>query len=303
MRTALVLTSMLASCGGPAAAPSATTPAAATSASLNDPARATESAPIEPFRIVGNLYYIGAKDISSFLFATPAGLIVIDTGSPEMVPVVASSIEKLGFHVRDVKIVLSGHAHWDHVGGHAALQRASGAQVMAIGDDAAAIEQGKDLSPSQSDGWAPVHVDRVLKDGDTVELGGTKLQAVWAPGHTPGCTVWTGDVSEDGKPYRIAFFSCMEPSGAVKLVGNARFPDLVEQTRATFRKLRRLHPDFALLVHPDEQFAGKLVQIRAGTRPSPLYDPRAWGGFLDESEAELNKRVEAETRAAGTAHR
>src|SRR5579859_191184 len=197
---ALASASMLASCGGSAAAPSSTrAPAAATSPSLSDQAHTTWSAAIEPFRIVGNLYYIGAMDISSFLFATPAGLIVIDTGSPEMVPVISSNIEKLGFHVRDVKIVLSGHAHWDHVGGHAALQRASGAQVMALGDDAAAIEQGKDLSPSQSEGWAPVHVDRVLKDGDTVELGGTKLEAVWAPGHTPGCTVWTGDVLEDGK--------------------------------------------------------------------------------------------------------
>jgi metallo-beta-lactamase class B len=146
-----------------------------------------------------------------------------------------------------------------------------------------------------------VHVDRVLKDGDTVELGGTKLQAVWAPGHTPGCTVWTGEVSEDGKPYRVAFFACMQPSGAVKLVGNAKFPGLVEQTRATLRKLRPLHPDFALLVHPAEQFEGKLPQLHAGARPSPLYDPQAWGRFLDETEVELSTRVAAETHAAATA--
>ena len=284
MRATLPILSILASCGAPG-----------TASSLNDVAHGAWSAPIEPFRIVGNLYYIGAQNISSFLFATPEGLIVVDTGSPEMIPVVRRNIEKLGFHVGDVKILLSGHAHWDHVGGHAAMKRASGAQVMALGDDATAIERGTDMSPSASEGWEPVHVDRILHDGDTVELGGTKLEAVWAPGHTPGCTVWTAEVVEADRPYRVAMFACMEPSGDVKLVDNPRFPDLVEQTRSTFRKLRRLHPEFALLVHPAEQLEGKLPQLRAGVRPSPLDDPTAWGRFLDDSEAELQRRVGAES--------
>jgi metallo-beta-lactamase class B len=258
---------------------------------IHDPVR-----PIEPFRIVGNLYYVGTLDTSSFLFATPEGLILVDSGEPEMVGGVERSIEKLGFHVRDLKILLAGHAHWDHVGGHAALQRASGAKVMALGEDATALERGTDLSPSSSDGWEPVHVDRVLNDGDTVELGGTKLRAVWAPGHTPGCTVWTSDVMDRDRPYNVAFFACMEPSGDVRLTGNPRFPRLVEDTRETFRKLRRLTPDYALLVHPEEQFAGKLAQLQAGAQPSPLYDPQAWGRFLDESEAELERRVNEERR-------
>ncbi|MEO8549032.1 MAG: subclass B3 metallo-beta-lactamase [Kofleriaceae bacterium] len=264
------------------------------SPSVAELAHGAWSAPIEPFRIVGNLYYVGAQNIASYLVATRDGLILVDTGSPEMIPVVRANIEKLGFHVQDVKILLSGHAHWDHVGGHAAMQRASGAQVMALGDDAVALERGTDLSPSASDGWEPVHVDRVLHDGDTVELGGTTLQAIWAPGHTPGCTVWTGQVSEDARSYRIAFFACMEPGGDVKLVDR---PALVEQTRATFRKLRGLAPDFALLVHPAEQLEGKLAQLHAGTRPSPLYDPRAWGRFLDESERDLEQRATGSAKA------
>jgi metallo-beta-lactamase class B len=262
------------------------------------PKRATHDPlrPIAPFRIVGNLYYVGNLDTSSFLFATPEGLILVDSGAPEMVAGVERSIEQLGFHVRDLKILLSGHAHWDHVGGHAALQRASGAKVMALGDDATALERGTDRSPSNSEGWEPVHVDRVLHDGDTVALGGTELRAVWAPGHTPGCTVWTSDVMDRDRPYRVAFFACMEPSGDVKLTDNPRFPRLVEDTRETFRKLRRLTPDFALLVHPEEQFAGKLAQLQAGAQPSPLYDPQAWGRFLDESDAELARRVSEERR-------
>jgi metallo-beta-lactamase class B len=284
MRMMMVL-SILASCGGPTAGPTPPT--------IDELAHGVWSTRLEPFRIVGNLYYIGARNISAFLFATPDGLIVVDTGSKEMIPGVRHNIEKLGFRVADVKIVLSGHAHWDHVGGHAALVRASGAQVMALGDDAAAIERGTDESFSASDGWEPVHVDRVLHDGDTVELGGTKLEAIWAPGHTPGCTVWTAQVVEDDHPYRVAFFACMQPNGAVKLGDH---PALVDQTRATFRKLRRLAPDFTLLVHPEEQFEGKLPQLQANVRPSPLHDPKAWGRFLDESEAEVQRRVAEDQR-------
>jgi glyoxylase-like metal-dependent hydrolase (beta-lactamase superfamily II) len=118
---------------------------------IHDPLR-----PIEPFRIVGNLYYVGTLDISSFLFATPEGLILVDSGAPEMVAGVERSIEQLGFHVRDLKILLAGHAHWDHVGGHAALQRASGAKVMALGDDAMAIERPAGSSGSAGCGGAAV---------------------------------------------------------------------------------------------------------------------------------------------------
>src|SRR5689334_2642892 len=139
------------------------------------------SQPVEPFRIVGNIYYVGARNIASYLITTPAGHILIDTGTKEMEPVVRASIAKLGFELRDVKILLCGHAHYDHVGGHAAMKRATGARVMALGPDATALVAGKDLSPLGDEGWAPVTVDRTLADGDTVALGGTTLRANWAP--------------------------------------------------------------------------------------------------------------------------
>lgn len=263
---ALVLVLLLASC-------------AAQRPHLFDDLHGKASAPVAPFRIVGDLYYVGAADIASYLIATPDGLILLDTGTREMVPVVTANIAKLGFRVEDIKILLSGHAHFDHVQGHAAIQRASGAQVMAMAGDAAALEAGVDQSPLHGEGWDPVHVDRVLHDGDRVELGGAVMTAHWIPGHTPGCTVWTTRTGG----HEVAFYACAGPNTSVALIGNREFPNLVGQALAGFAKLRQLHPDIWLEMHP----AGRLP-------PSPLVDPGSWQRMLDDDEAEFRARVHDE---------
>ena len=176
------------------------------------------SEPVEPFRIVGNIHYVGARNIASYLLTTPQGHILIDTGTKEMEPIVRANVGKLGFKLTDIKILLSGHAHFDHVQGHAAMKEATGARVMAMADDAAALEAGRDKSPLGDEGWPPVKVDRVLKDGDTVTLGPTTLRAVWAPGHTPGHGV-TMTAEEKGTRYAVAFSACAAQLG-VRLAGN-----------------------------------------------------------------------------------
>src|SRR5882672_2583041 len=216
------------------------------------------SQPEEAFRLVGNIYYVGAKNIASYLITTPQGNILVDTGTIEMTPVITANVETLGFKVRDIKVMLSSHAHFDHVGGHAAMKKLTGARVMAIRQDADALAAGKDLSPLGDEGWPAVKVDRVLKDGDTVALGGTTLRAVWAPGHTPGCTVWTTFVPDAGRTYSVAIFGCGGPNGGVKLVGNPKFPRLVDDTLASFRKLKMLKPDIYVSGHPQMLFAGKI---------------------------------------------
>jgi len=254
------------------------------------------SQPEEPFRLIGNIHYVGAKNIASYLITTPQGHILIDTGTTEMTPVITGNVEKLGFKLRDIKIMLSSHAHFDHIGGHAAMKKLTGARVMAIRQDADALEAGKDLSPLGDEGWTPVKVDRVLKDGDTVALGGTTLRASWAPGHTPGCTVWTTTVPDAGKTYSVAIFGCGGPNGGVKLVGNQKFPTLVDDTMASFRKLKMLKPDIYVSGHPQMLFAGKIDRMKAGERPHPLLDPgsQAWAKMLDDAEANFSKRVQAE---------
>src|SRR6266566_930159 len=252
------------------------------------------SQPVEPFRIIGNIYYVGARNIASYLITTPAGDIMIDTGTKEMHPVILANMAKLGFKPQDIKILLSGHAHFDHVQGHAAMQKATGAKVMALGPDATALSAGKDMSPLGDEGWEPVKVDRILKDGDTVTLGGTTLRAVWTPGHTPGCTTWTTRTEEKGRAYSIVFQACGGPNAGVKLIGNTKFPKLVEDTLRTFQTQKALKPDIYLPMHPESYFAGKVDRMKAGETPHPLLDPNAYAKLIADTETNFQKRLQAE---------
>lgn len=270
-------------------------------ASLTGPS----SAPAEPFTIVGNLHYVGAANIASYLFTTPEGHLLIDTGTTQMEKVVRENIEKLGFKLTDIKIILSSHAHFDHIAGHAAMQKATGARVMAIGDDARALELGRDLSPVETIGWEPVKVERVLKDGDVVALGGTTLRAVWTPGHTPGCTTWVTTIQDGGRSYSVVILGSIGPNPGPPMVGNPKHPTLAEDTLGTIRKLRALNPDIQLGGHPQAAFTGKIDAMKRGTRPHPLLqEPGAWSKMLDTQQANFTKRIEADrAKAAAPAAR
>ena len=255
------------------------------------------SAPSEPFTIVGNLHYVGAANIASYLVTTPEGHILIDTGTTQMEKVVRDNIEKLGFTLTDIKIILSSHAHFDHVAGHAAMQKATGARVMAVGEDARALELGQDVSPVETIGWPPVKVERVLADGDVVTLGGTTLRAVWTPGHTPGCTTWVTTIQDGGRSYNIVILGSIGPNAEPPMVGNPKHPTLAEDTLGTIRKLRALAaPDIQLGGHPQAAFAGKVDAMeRRRVRPHPLLqEPGAWTRMLDEREARFTKRIAAD---------
>ena len=170
------------------------------------------SQPVDPFRIVGNIYYVGAANIASYLIATPQGHILIDSGMTEMHDGITRSVERLGYALSDIRILLASHAHFDHVEGHALMQRRTGAQVVAMAEDAEALESGHDTSALGATGWEPVAVRRRLKDGDTLTLGGTTLRAIHAPGHTRGATIWMTTVEDEGHPYTVAFFTTTFPS-------------------------------------------------------------------------------------------
>jgi metallo-beta-lactamase class B len=215
---------------------------------------------------------------------------------PAMHQALKGNIEKLGFNLTDIKMMISNHAHIDHVGGHAEMKKATGAQVMALGEDARALELGKDLSPVEYLGWTPVKVDRVLKDGETVSLGGVTLRAVWTPGHTPGATTWVTTLVDGGRSYNVVFPAPPEPNLGPPVVGNANHPTLADDTLSTFRKLRQLHPDIQLPAHPGQLLRGKLDGLRSGLRPHPLLVPAGeWVERIDAREAAFRKRMEADT--------
>ena len=262
--------------------------------------RGPYSAPVEPFRIVGNIHYVGALNIASYLIATPEGHILIDTGTTTMHQDVASNIARLGFKPSDVKIMLSGHAHFDHIEGHAAMKALTGARVFAMRGDAEALERGTDTSALGAAGWAPVKVDRVLQDGDTVTLGGTTLRAVLSAGHTQGATTWFTVVEDRGRKYTVAFFGANLPNDGVPLLGNPRHTSVVEDTQRTLARLRtEPAPDIQLTGHPQALFAGKLERIKAGETPHPLMNAAAWIAQIDNAEASFAKRVDQERRAGG----
>ena len=136
---------------------------------------------VAPVRIAHNIYYVGTAGLSSFFIPTNAGAILIESGEPESVPLIRTSIEKLGHQMSEIKILLAGHAHYDHIGGHAEIKRLSGAKVYVMDADREALQSGGDRSALGAQGWAPVAIDRVLKDGDTVTLGETTLTAHLTP--------------------------------------------------------------------------------------------------------------------------
>ena len=260
--------------------------------------RGPYSAPAEPFRIVGNVHYVGAANIASYLITTPQGHVLIDTGMTEMHDVIRNNVATLGFKTADIKIMLSSHAHFDHVAGHAQMQKLTGAQVMAMTGDAQALESGKDNSALGAAGWQPVKVDRVLKHGDTVSLGGVTLRAVHAPGHTQGATTWVTRVEDRGRQYTVAFLGGTTPNGGVPLLNNPRHATVIEDTQRMFERLKAEPvPDIYLIGHPQAMFAGTVERIKTGTLPHPLLNGEAWTKQIAEAETAFRTRVADERRS------
>lgn len=259
--------------------------------------RGPYSASVEPFRIVGNIHYVGGANIASYLITTSEGHILIDTGMKEMHEVIKNSVAKLGFKTSDIKIMLSSHAHFDHIEGHAMMQKLTGARVMAMTGDAEALSAGKDNSALGAIGWEKVKVDRVLKNGDTVSLGGVTLRALHTPGHTQGATTWMTSVEDNGRRYTVGFLGGTTPNGGVPLFDNPRHKMVIEDTQRTFKLLKEEKaPDIYLVGHPQELFRGKVERIKSGAMPHPLLNSDAWTKQLVEGEANFAKRV-AEERA------
>jgi metallo-beta-lactamase class B len=248
--------------------------------------------PFDAVRIVGNVYYVGTRGLSSFLIVTPAGGIIIDSGEAETVPFIRASVEKLGFRLSDIKILLTGHAHFDHVGGHADLKRLTGAQVMVMDADRQALESGVDRSALGGPGWKPVAIDRVLKDGDTVTLGGVTLTAHLTPGHTQGCTTWTMEAGQDGKKYQVAFTGSVTINEGVHLVGNTRVPAIAEHYAQAFRVLHGIKADVFVAQHGGVfALEDKARRTAADPRVNPFVDPDGYQRFVERSEQTYLKQL------------
>ena len=207
----------------------------------------------EPFpahKIIGNVYYVGSKDLATFLIATPEGHLLINSGFERTVPLIQKSVESLGFKMTDVKILLASHAHSDHVAGHASLQKLTGAKVYVMrGDDLIIASGGAGQYLYSSSRWEPCKVDSVLKDGDEVKLGGVTLVARLTSGHTRGCTTWTWRVEDGGKIYDVVVIGSPNVNPGFKLVNNESYPEIAADFAKTFEVLKSLPCDVFLGAH------------------------------------------------------
>lgn len=243
--------------------------------------------PVEPFRVIANIHYVGSTGLSSYLITTPRGHILIDTGFEETVPVIRNSVRKLGFKFEDIKIILCSHAHIDHVAGHALARELSGAQVMAMAGDAEVISTGGkgDFRWEGEYAWKPCKVARVLQDGDTVELEQVRLKAHLTPGHSKGCTTWTTTVEEGGRKYNVVWVGGTSINPGVKVSSMPKYPNIAEEYARTFKILKSLSCDVFLAQHPPIfSMHEKLRRIAEGEKANPFVDPHGYRTAIEQQE-------------------
>ncbi len=257
--------------------------------------------PVEPFRIIDNIYYVGRENYSAFLITTPEGHFLLDTMVEETVPNLSENIQQLGFQLEDVKIILQAHAHRDHVGGMAKLKELTGAQVLVMAQDEAVLADGG-TSDFRGDGsvlWEPVQADKTLQDGEEVQLGGVTMVAHLTAGHTKGCTAWTTVAEENGREYNAVFVCSNRVSGGVPLIGNSKYPTIAEDYASGFQTLKTLPGDVFLASHGFMfNLEEKLERLRQGTLANPFLDPQGFQEYIADYEQAFLDALEDERAAA-----
>jgi metallo-beta-lactamase class B len=257
--------------------------------------------PVKPFRLIGNIYYVGLSENTSFLITTPEGNILLDPTYDGAVPYISKNIEQLGFKVKDTKLIIQAHAHTDHMEGLARFKELTGAKVLVmLGDVDVVADGGK--SDFRSDGrqlWKPVKTDQILHDGENVRLGGVTMVAHRTAGHTKGCTTWSTVVEENGQKYNVAFICSLSLNNRVPLVGNKQYPTIAEDYKKSFSFLKNFPSDVFLVSHTHWfNFDEKLKRMEQGSRTNPFIDREGYRAYLVLKEKEFLAQLEKEQASA-----
>ncbi len=250
--------------------------------------------PFPPHKIMDNLYYVGTSQLSSFLITTPEGNILISTDYETSVPVIEAAVKQLGFNFKDIKILISGHAHPDHIEGDPLVKEMTGAQVVVGRLEVPYVKAFKNPKGKQQP------IDRIVDDGDTVSLGGTTLTAHVLPGHTKGCIAWSLPLKESGKTY-YGFLECSLNIQGMQFVGNTDYPNIVDDFRATHKKARSFPVEVWASSHGvfyglDEKYA-KLKARKEGD-PNPFIDPKGYQAHVTEFEKKFDEVLAAQLSKA-----
>ena len=253
--------------------------------------------PAEPFRIAGNFYYVGANDVAAFLITGPEGHVVLDGGYPSTAPMIMASIAKLGFDIKDVKVLLNSEPHPDHAGGLGVLQQASGAELWASEASADAIAAGGDDSdivlPLRALirlgilGYPATRVDHRFKDGDTIRVGPIVLTAHVTGGHTRGCTSWSFPVPDGDRVLNV-----VSACSLVVLQG-MRYREQGADFERTFRVLRSLPADIWVTSHARQwgRYRKFVARDTAKNPTDPFIDREGYRAYIDTYEAEFRQGV------------
>lgn len=257
------------------------------------------STPTEPFRIADNLYYVGTKGLSAYLIVSRDGAILLDGTLEQNAALIERNIRRVGVPLAQVKLIVSNHAHDDHVGAIARIKRDTGARFLASAGDRWALEHGT----SQSDvtyrprRYPAIKVDKVIGDGEVVRLGDIALTAHLTPGHTPGCTSWSM-VARDAGRLRRVLFPCSITVAGNKLVGNRGYPGIVGDFRRTFAKLAAMRADIVLPGHPEAADVLERGARRRAGRADAFVDPGLLPHMVDEQRAAFEEDLAKAKRAA-----
>jgi metallo-beta-lactamase class B len=269
--------------------------------------------PYEPFRVFGNTYYVGAAGVSALLITGSAGSILLDGGLPQTAPLIDANIRKLGFKTEDVKLIVNSHAHYDHAGGIAALQRASGAAVAASPAGKRAIEQGGPTPDDpqyafgrEANDFPAVKNVRAVADGETVRVGDLAITAHHTPGHTPGATTWTWRACDGPICYNVVYADSLNAVAApgFRFTGGKGTPSLIEPFRKTIAKVAALPCDIIIGVHPSATDLDAKVKRRLERpTPDPFVNPNGCRAYAAGASSRLDARVAEEGKGKAPASR
>jgi metallo-beta-lactamase class B len=252
------------------------------------------SRPFPAHKIVGNLYYVGTEDLACFLFATPAGHILVNTGLADSTPLLRESFRSLGFRLEDVKILLTMQAHYDHVAAMAEVKKLSGAKVFITEQDAPVVESGGKSDPylGVQNPYAPFTVDRRLRDGDVVSLGATELKVILTPGHTRGSVSYSTTIVDGGQKRSVLLVNIN--TVVMPLVKNTWYPQIVADYERTFATQRQLTPDIWVAAHASQY--GMAAKKKAGS----FVDPQGYKDAIEKSAAVFDETLAKERKAGAT---
>jgi metallo-beta-lactamase class B len=251
--------------------------------------------PLPPFRIAGNLYYVGSRDLASYLVTTPSGHILINSNLISSPRQIRASVEKLGFHWKEVKILLISHAHYDHCAGSAQILRETGAKYIVMEGDVRFVESGGKTDFQYGSRpeflYPPAKVDRVLHDRDLVSLGDVNMIARKTAGHTKGCTTWTMTVRGDGKLYVAVIVGSPNVNPGYNLIHDPKYPQMAADYAAGFRTLRSLPCDLFLGAHGLYfDMLAKYQKLKTAST-NPFVDPTGYRDYVTEREQAFEKEL------------